>query len=92
MGSKLKDANIIRFRDQEMMQMLNKIGRFKNIVTEIQPKSFHSFLPDKAHVNNHWQKGDCILHLPGMKNALREDILQKIGYNLETGEVGFNGL
>lgn len=92
LGRALKTAGIIRFRDQEMMQLLNQIGEYRDIITEIPPKSFQSFPPSRAHRNNAWAKGDCILHMPGMKVADKEAMLSRMGYDLDTGEVGFMGL
>ena len=73
--------------DQACMTLLNKIGAYKDILQLIPAKSINCKW-NTHYQGNGWKKGDFILHFAGMKNFFREQHLDEIGYNLETGEVG----
>ena len=88
LGVKLMGAKLVNWRDQPMMQFLNKVGKYSNIITEVSPKSFHGMIHKPNFHENAWRKGDFILHLASYDEARRMAILNEVGFSQETGEVG----
>lgn len=70
-SAKMQQSGQVNFFDQSLMTETLLRPEWAGIVTEIPAKSFNSYLPNRAEMNNAWEADDFILHLAGMADSER---------------------
>lgn len=69
-------TRIVNFQEQSAMEWaFENLEEWKGLVKEIPAKSFNSYISQRAVLGNAWTPDDMILHLAGMTNGQRLQIL-----------------
>ncbi len=75
----MQHAKIVWFHEQSAMEWLfENVDEWNGICTQIPAKSFNSYIPERATVGNAWEPDDFILHLAGIHNDARLELLRAL--------------